>query len=172
MSIHPLHHCGKEVVSDESGKVLFVRYRFVGRSFSREVQALWLQGKGVRSARLKIGGQLLGVSRVTPDQPDRQRLHFTLNDAALPLHLLRHHDMRVELVYDKRPSLVHFWWQEVSWRNAEDEDERNRARHIYVETEKPEGAHNMWVFAKGMAGVQFAEGFDTHRQLLQAHVSR
>ena len=167
MSIHPMHHCGKDTMSDESGKVLFVRYWFAGSSFTDNVQAMWLQGRGVRAAKLVIGGELLGVSRVILDEADKQRLHFTVNDAALPLHLLRWHDVRMDLFCDAEPAGLKLLWQGVSWEDDRDQDE---TRYIYVETEKPEGAHNMWVFREGMAGIRFPEGFNTHRQLLQAHV--
>ena len=48
----------------------------------------------------------------------------------------------------------------------EDDRGQDETRYVHVETEKPEGAHNMWVFNKGMAGICFPEGIDTHRQLM------
>lgn len=162
--VHPVYHSGCEFVQDDKERLLFVREVYRGNAFSTNVQALWLKGFGVRAAKLSVGGCLLGISRVQPDR-EMQRLRFTLNDVALPLHTLSVHHVWLDLFFEEEFRCTDTFWEEATW------DVHNKNPHaireMLVELDRPRGAHNMWAFANGMASPRFSEGCDTHGELLE-----
>ena len=51
----------------------------------------------LQAEQARAGGQLLGISRIQPDEAEMQRLRFTVNDVALPLQNLSSHQVYLDL---------------------------------------------------------------------------